>query len=87
MDFDAFDQAADNVTFGLGIDRGQSALDQVGEIFEPADDQKQLLMGDILLSTDFDLLRQLLDLQLQLLHLGLEVRGLDNAIGVAVDQP
>ena len=55
VDFDAFDQGADDFTLGLEIDRFQSLVDSRSKFFETIDHQKQLELPCLMLFNPFDL--------------------------------
>ncbi len=90
MDFDAFDQGADDLALRVEIDRAQPVIDGGRKIFETIDHQKQLekqLELPCLMSLGlFNLTIDLLQLDLQRPDLWIEVRFIDNTLRVAIDE-
>ncbi|SAL85901.1 hypothetical protein AWB67_07064 [Caballeronia terrestris] len=87
MDFDAPDQPQNDLALHFKIDRIQPFGDGVCKFLEPVDDQEQLALHHPMATGFLHLPVNLFEPVLQLLYLRLEVRLVDNAVSVAVDQP
>lgn len=87
MNFDAFDQGANDIAFGREIDRAQPVIDSNCKFFEAIDDQKQFKLTGLMPLGFFDLMLDLLQLDLKLLDLRIEIAFIYNPFGVAIDEP
>ena len=69
MNFDTLDQGTNDIALGGEIDCVQSVIDSICKFFEAIDDQKQFELTGLMPPGFFNLMRDLLQLDLNLLDL------------------
>ncbi len=87
MNLDALDQRADDLALGVEIQTAQAVVHCGGEFLQAVNHQKQLRLPGVLLFGGVNLCLHLLQLDLQLGHLWIEIGFLDQALGIAVNEP
>jgi hypothetical protein len=87
VNFDAFDQAADDLAFRYEIDSAQSVMDSSGKLFETINHEKQLVLTHLMTPRLLKLLINLFQAVLQVPHLRIKVRFVDHTLGITIDEP
>jgi len=87
VDLDPLDQGADQVALHEPIDLGHAVADPFGEVLKPSDHERQLRLQRRLVPHGLELRLPSLDPLPEACDARLELGALDQAVGVAVDQP
>ena len=85
VDLDPLDQGADQVALHEPVDLGRAVLDAFGEVLEPSDDQRQRRLQRRLVPHGLELSLPPSDPLPEACDARLELRPLDQALGIAVD--